>query len=209
MVFLCFLSLELNLQAHSHRSFLYYNENGLLGSFSEETHFLRVSDQVVWPFLPYWSGRAAAYSPTSDNRTAAAPATRATCWARASCKPGSRRVHRPLHGLRAWATDLEMKYLLKAGGWRCTPSSCHVTCALNSWFDPSVLRMLLTLKSNKYKSEPGPLILGLPLPESVWRKTAPWSPCWPSTSTLSEASHSESWFMPVNEPASPTGNGLS
>ncbi|XP_030919471.1 BMP/retinoic acid-inducible neural-specific protein 3 [Geospiza fortis] len=70
---------------------------------------------------------------------------------------------------------------------------------LNSWFDPSWRkRMLLTLKSNKYKSSLVHMILGLSL-QICLTKNSTLEPVLAVYINPFGGSHSESWFMPVNE----------
>lgn len=70
---------------------------------------------------------------------------------------------------------------------------------LNSWFDPSWRkRMLLTLKSNKYKSNMVHMLLGISL-QICLTKNSTLEPVLTLYINPFGGSHSESWYIPINE----------
>uniref|UniRef100_A0A669QKM7 BMP/retinoic acid inducible neural specific 3 n=1 Tax=Phasianus colchicus TaxID=9054 RepID=A0A669QKM7_PHACC len=186
------------------QSFLYCNENGLLGSFSEETHTCTCpNDQVACHgFLPCTVGDGSAcLSCAPDNRTRCGSCNAGYMLSQGICKPEVAESTEHYIGFETDLQDLEMKYLLQKTDRRIEVHAIFISndMRLNNWFDPSWRkRMLLTLKSNKYKSSLVHMILGLSL-QICLTKNSTLEPVLAVYVNPFGGSHSESWFMPVNE----------
>ncbi|XP_065602937.1 BMP/retinoic acid-inducible neural-specific protein 3 isoform X1 [Cyrtonyx montezumae] len=186
------------------QSFLYCNENGLLGSFSEETHTCTCpNDQVACNgFLPCTVGDGSAcLSCAPDNRTRCGSCNAGYMLSQGICKPEVAESTEHYIGFETDLQDLEMKYLLQKTDRRIEVHAIFISndMRLNNWFDPSWRkRMLLTLKSNKYKSSLVHMILGLSL-QICLTKNSTLEPVLAVYVNPFGGSHSESWFMPVNE----------
>ncbi|NXK18587.1 BRNP3 protein, partial [Arenaria interpres] len=186
------------------QSFLYCNENGLLGSFSEETHTCTCpNDQVACHgFLPCTVGDGSAcLSCAPDNRTRCGSCNAGYMLSQGLCKPEVAESTEHYIGFETDLQDLEMRYLLQKTDRRIEVHAIFISndMRLNSWFDPSWRkRMLLTLKSNKYKSSLVHMILGLSL-QICLTKNSTLEPVLAVYVNPFGGSHSESWFMPVNE----------
>ncbi|XP_029474185.1 BMP/retinoic acid-inducible neural-specific protein 2 [Rhinatrema bivittatum] len=101
--------------------------------------------------------------------------------------------------------DLELKYLLQKQDNRIEVRAIFISndMRLGSWFDPSWRkRMLLTLKSNKYKPGLLHVMLGLSL-QICLTKNSTLEPLMAIYVNPFGGSHSESWFMPVGESGYP------
>uniref|UniRef100_A0A8C9F2H5 BRNP3 protein n=1 Tax=Pavo cristatus TaxID=9049 RepID=A0A8C9F2H5_PAVCR len=190
------------------QSFLYCNENGLLGSFSEETHTCTCpNDQVACHgFLPCTVGDGSAcLSCAPDNRTRCGSCNAGYMLSQGICKPEVAESTEHYIGFETDLQDLEMKYLLQKTDRRIEVHAIFISndMRLNNWFDPSWRkRMLLTLKSNKYKSSLVHMILGLSL-QICLTKNSTLEPVLAVYVNPFGGSHSESWFMPVNENSFP------
>uniref|UniRef100_A0A8D0HCA5 BMP/retinoic acid inducible neural specific 3 n=1 Tax=Sphenodon punctatus TaxID=8508 RepID=A0A8D0HCA5_SPHPU len=190
------------------QSILYCNENVLLGSFSEETHSCTCpNDQVACHgFLPCIVGDGAAcLTCAPDNRTRCGSCNTGYMLSQGLCKPEVADSTEHYIGFETDLQDLEMKYLLQKTDRRIEVHAIFISndMRLNSWFDPSWRkRMLLTLKSNKYKSSLVHMILGLSL-QICLTKNSTLEPVLAVYVNPFGGSHSESWFMPVNENSFP------
>ncbi|XP_036211102.1 BMP/retinoic acid-inducible neural-specific protein 3 isoform X1 [Myotis myotis] len=190
------------------QSFLYCNENGLLGSFSEETHSCTCpSDQLACTAaLPCTVGDAAAcLACAPDNRTRCGACNTGYMLSQGLCKPEVAESTDHYIGFETDLQDLELKYLLQKTDRRLEVHAIFISndMRLNSWFDPSWRkRMLLTLKSNKYKSSLVHMILGLSL-QICLTKNSTLEPVLAVYINPFGGSHSESWFMPVSEDSFP------
>ncbi|MGH0138156.1 UNVERIFIED_CONTAM: hypothetical protein FKN15_045927 [Acipenser sinensis] len=101
--------------------------------------------------------------------------------------------------------DLDMKYLLQKRDSRIAVHAIFVSndMRLNNWFDPSWRkRMLLTLKSNKYKSSLVHMLLGMSIQICV-TKNSTLEPVLSVYINPFGGSHSESWFMPIAQNSYP------
>ncbi|KAJ8376203.1 hypothetical protein SKAU_G00067830 [Synaphobranchus kaupii] len=108
-------------------------------------------------------------------------------------------------GFEADLQDLEMKYLLQKGDSRITVHAIFISndMRLNNWFDPSWRkRMLLTLKSNKYKSNHVHMLLGISL-QICLTKNSTLEPLLSLYINPFGGSHSESWIMPIDQNSYP------
>uniref|UniRef100_A0A8C6T8V8 Bone morphogenetic protein/retinoic acid inducible neural-specific 3a, tandem duplicate 1 n=1 Tax=Neogobius melanostomus TaxID=47308 RepID=A0A8C6T8V8_9GOBI len=97
--------------------------------------------------------------------------------------------------------DAEMRYLLQKRDNRIGIHGIFVSndVRLNNWFDPSWRkRMLLTLKSNKYKSNHVHMLLGMSLQVCLTKNTT-LDPIMSVYINPFGGSHSESWIMPIDQ----------
>lgn len=190
------------------QSLLYCTENGLLGSFSEDTRSCTCpSDQLACTAaLPCTVGDAAAcLACAPDNRTRCGACNAGFMLSQGLCKPDVAESTDHYLGFETDLQDLEMKYLLQKPDRRLEVHAIFISndMRLNSWFDPSWRkRMLLTLKSNKYKSSLVHMILGLSL-QICLTKNSTLEPVLAVYVNPFGGSHSESWFVPVSESGFP------
>lgn len=97
--------------------------------------------------------------------------------------------------------DLELRYLLQRRDPRITLHGVFVSndVRINTWFDPSWRkRMLLTLKSNRVKSNRVHVLLGLTLQFCLTRNST-LEPTFSLFVNPFGGSHSESWTMPIGQ----------
>nr|XP_014351163.1 PREDICTED: BMP/retinoic acid-inducible neural-specific protein 3 isoform X1 [Latimeria chalumnae] len=190
------------------QSLLYCNENGLVGSFSEETHSCACPyDQVTCEaVLPCTVGDGpVCLSCATDNRTRCGNCNSGYMLSQGLCKPEVADSTEHYIGFETDLQDLEMKYLLQKADRRIEVHAIFISndMRLNSWFDPSWRkRMLLTLKSNKYKANLVHMMLGLSL-QICLTKNSTLEPVLAVYVNPFGGSHSESWFMPINENSFP------
>ncbi|XP_038855544.1 BMP/retinoic acid-inducible neural-specific protein 3-like [Salvelinus namaycush] len=190
------------------QSLLYCSENNQLGSFSEELHSCTCSYEhspcQLSPPCAIGEGPACAAC-ALDNHTRCG-----------SCNPGyglTQGVCRPMVadstenylGFETDQQDLELRYLLQRADRRLEVHAIFISndMRLNSWFDPSWRkRMLLTLKSNKYKSNLVHMLLGVSL-QICLTKNSTLEPVLTLYINPFGGSHSESWYIPVSENSFP------
>ncbi|KAL4635042.1 BMP/retinoic acid-inducible neural-specific protein 3-like [Arapaima gigas] len=101
--------------------------------------------------------------------------------------------------------DLEMKYLLQRRDSRIAVHAIFISndVRLNTWFDPSWRkRMLLTLKSNKFKSNHVHMLLGISF-QICLTKNSTLEPVLSVYINPFGGSHSESWIMPIDQNSYP------
>ncbi|CAB1332097.1 unnamed protein product, partial [Coregonus sp. 'balchen'] len=158
------------------QSLLYCSDNNQLGSFSEELHSCTCSYEhspcQLSPPCAIGEGPACAAC-ALDNHTRCG-----------SCNPG--------YGLTQGACRTMVHAIFISNDMR-----------LNSWFDPSWRkRMLLTLKSNKYKSNLVHMLLGVSL-QICLTKNSTLEPVLTLYINPFGGSHSESWYIPVSENSFP------
>ncbi|KAJ7395973.1 BMP/retinoic acid-inducible neural-specific protein 2 [Pitangus sulphuratus] len=190
------------------QSLLYCSETTVPGTFLEESHSCTCpSDQPSCQgSIPCALGEGpACASCAEDNSTRCGTCNHGYVLSQGFCRPEVADSLEHYLGLETDLQDLELKYLLQKRDSRIEVHSIFISndMRLGSWFDPSWRkRMLLTLKSNKYK--PGLVHVMLALSLQI---------CLTQNSTLEPVmaiyvnpfggSHSESWFMPVNEGSFP------
>ncbi|XP_053275602.1 BMP/retinoic acid-inducible neural-specific protein 3 isoform X3 [Pleuronectes platessa] len=172
------------------QSLLYCSESNQLGSFSEELHSCSCRYEHSPCQLP-------------------PPCTVGEGSACAACAPDNHTLCRPMVadstenylGFETDLQDLELGYLLQRADRRLEVHAIFISndMRLNSWFDPSWRkRMLLTLKSNKYKSNMVHMLLGVSL-QICLTKNSTLEPVLTLYINPFGGSHSESWYIPVNE----------
>lgn len=187
-------------------SILYCSENNQVGVYSEVSRscfcpFTYPSCQGVIP-CSLGDGVLCA-SCSADNRTRCAACNPGFALTQGICRPAVPDPTDPYLGIESDRDlqDLELRYLLQ----RCDPRIyLHAVFVsndvrINAWFDPSWRkRMLLTLKSNRSKSNRVHILLGLSLQFCLTRN----STVEPALSLFVNpfgGSHSESWTMPIGQ----------
>ncbi|XP_043555954.1 BMP/retinoic acid-inducible neural-specific protein 3-like [Chiloscyllium plagiosum] len=192
------------------QSFLYCTDNGLAGVFSEDTRsctcpYDQLSCQKPIPCL-VGEGTSCVMCAT-DNRTRCGACNVGYMLGQGVCRP---EVADPTEQYIGFETeqdlrDMEIRYLLQKRDSKIIVPAIFISndVRLNSWFDPSWRkRMLLTLKSNKYKTNFVHMILGMTI-QICLTKNSTLEPVLAIYVNPFGGSHSESWFMPVNEDSYP------
>ncbi|XP_014831789.1 PREDICTED: BMP/retinoic acid-inducible neural-specific protein 3-like, partial [Poecilia mexicana] len=191
------------------QSLLYCNEHGVLGTFSEEakTCTCPVDQPTCQGAIPCVVGT----SPNSCSQCATDNATRCGACHQGnilhlgSCRPsvGASLDHYLNFDLDM--PDAEVKYLLQRLDSRIEVHAIYISndVRLGSWFNPAWRkRMLLTLKSNKNKSNLIHMLMGISF-QICSTKNSTLEPVPVIYVNPFGGSHSESWFMPVNQPEFP------
>ncbi|XP_010893408.2 BMP/retinoic acid-inducible neural-specific protein 3 isoform X2 [Esox lucius] len=187
-------------------SLMFCSENNQVGVFSEETR------SCACPYhhppcqgpIPCSVGEGPhCASCSTENRTRCSSCNPGFTLGQGLCRPAVPDPTDPYLGLESDRDlqDLELRYLLQRRDPRIALHGVFVSndVRLNAWFDPSWRkRMLLTLKSNRFKSSRVHMLLGVAL-----------QVCLTKNSTLEPAlsvfvnpfggSHSESWTMPIGQ----------
>ncbi|XP_033876418.2 BMP/retinoic acid-inducible neural-specific protein 3-like [Acipenser ruthenus] len=186
------------------QSLLYCNEHSTPGIFSEEVHgctcpFDQTACQGTVPCMV--ADAVACSSCAPDNLTRCASCNPGFLLLHGACKPKVADSLDHYINFDSAMPDAELKYLLQHLDSRMEVHAIYISndIRLGSWFDPAWRkRMLLTLKSNKNKSNLIHMLMGISF-----------QICSTRNSTLEPVpaiyvnpfggSHSESWFMPVNQ----------
>ncbi|XP_056913161.1 BMP/retinoic acid-inducible neural-specific protein 3-like isoform X2 [Takifugu flavidus] len=187
-------------------SILYCSENNQVGVYSEENHscscpYVHPSCQVLIPCSVGDGQRCASCS--SENRTRCSSCNPGFTLTQGICRPAVPDPTDPYLGLESDRDlqDLELRYLLQRRDPRIGLHAVFVSndMRINTWFDPSWRkRMLLTLKSNRVKSNRVHILLGIALQVCLTRN----STLEPALSVFVNpfgGSHSESWTMPIGQ----------
>ncbi|XP_028857679.1 BMP/retinoic acid-inducible neural-specific protein 3a.2 isoform X2 [Denticeps clupeoides] len=190
------------------QSLLYCSENNQLGSFSQELHtcictYEHSSCQVPTP-CTVGEGPACA-SCATDNYTRCGACNTGHMLSQGACRPMVADSTETYLGFETDLQDLELRYLLQRADRRLEVHAIFISndMRLNSWFDPSWRkRMLLTLKSNKYKSNLVHMLLGISL-QICLTKNSTLEPTLTLYINPFGGSHSESWYIPVSENSFP------
>ncbi|XP_021509919.1 BMP/retinoic acid-inducible neural-specific protein 2 [Meriones unguiculatus] len=190
------------------QSLLYCGESTFPGTFLEQSHsctcpYDQSSCQGPIP-CALGEGPACAHC-ASDNSTRCGSCNPGYVLAQGLCRPEVAESLENFLGLETDLQDLELKYLLQKRDSRIEVHSIFISndMRLGSWFDPSWRkRMLLTLKSNKYKPGLVHVMLALSL-QICLTKNSTLEPVMAIYVNPFGGSHSESWFMPVNEGSFP------
>ncbi|TWW58319.1 BMP/retinoic acid-inducible neural-specific protein 3 DBCCR1-like protein 1 [Takifugu flavidus] len=180
------------------------NENNQLGDFSEELHSCSCqyehSPCQLPPPCSVGEGSACAGC-APDNQTRCGSCNPGFVLTQGICRPMVADSTENYLGFETDLQDLELGYLLQRADRRLEVHAIFISndMRLNSWFDPSWRkRMLLTLKSNKYKSNMVHMLLGLSL-QICLTKNSTLEPVLTLYINPFGGSHSESWYIPVNE----------
>ncbi|KYO24308.1 hypothetical protein Y1Q_0004335 [Alligator mississippiensis] len=186
------------------QSLLYCSETIMPGTFLEESHSCTCPyDQVSCQGpIPCALGEGSACATCADdNSTRCGACNPGYVLNQGFCRPEVAESLEHYLGLETDLQDLELKYLLQKRDSRIEVHSIFISndMRLGSWFDPSWRkRMLLTLKSNKYKPGLVHIMLALSL-QICLTKNSTLEPVMAIYVNPFGGSHSESWFMPVNE----------
>ncbi|NXS90175.1 BRNP2 protein, partial [Erpornis zantholeuca] len=190
------------------QSLLYCSETTVPGSFLEESHSCTCPSEQpsCQGSVPCALGEGpACASCAEDNSTRCGTCNHGYVLAQGFCRPEVADSLEHYLGLETDLQDLELKYLLQKRDSRIEVHSIFISndMRLGSWFDPSWRkRMLLTLKSNKYKPGLVHVMLALSL-QICLTKNSTLEPVMAIYVNPFGGSHSESWFMPVNEGSFP------
>uniref|UniRef100_UPI0037E82A07 BMP/retinoic acid-inducible neural-specific protein 3-like n=1 Tax=Semicossyphus pulcher TaxID=241346 RepID=UPI0037E82A07 len=187
-------------------SILYCSESNQVGVFSDDSRSCSCpySHPPCQGLIPCTVGdgpRCASCS--TENRTRCSSCNLGFTLTQGACRPAVPDPTDPYLGLESDRDlqDLEMRYLLQRRDPRITLHAVFVSndVRVNTWFDPSWRkRMLLTLKSNRVKSNRVHMLLGLALQFCLTRN----STLEPAMSLFVNpfgGSHSESWTMPIGQ----------
>nr|XP_036878325.1 BMP/retinoic acid-inducible neural-specific protein 2 [Manis javanica] len=186
------------------QSLLYCGESTFPGTFLEQSHsctcpYDHASCQGPIP-CALGEGSACAHC-APENSTRCGSCNPGYVLAQGLCRPEVAESLENFLGLETDLQDLELKYLLQKWDSRIEVHAIFISndMRLGSWFDPSWRkRMLLTLKSNKYKPGLVHVMLALSL-QICLTKNSTLEPVMAIYVNPFGGSHSESWFMPVNE----------
>ncbi|KAM4552640.1 BMP/retinoic acid-inducible neural-specific protein 2 isoform 1-T2 [Odontesthes bonariensis] len=191
------------------QSLLYCNEHGVLGFFSEEVKSCscpgeQPTCQGVIPCIVGTSPMSCSLC-ASDNATRCGACHHGNLLHLGSCRPS---IAASLDHYLTFDLDMpdaEVKYLLQRLDSRIEVHAIYISndVRLGSWFNPAWRkRMLLTLKSNKNKSNLIHMLMGISFQICSTRNSS-LEPVPAIYVNPFGGSHSESWFMPVNQPDFP------
>uniref|UniRef100_A0A8C6ZFJ8 BMP/retinoic acid inducible neural specific 2 n=1 Tax=Nothoprocta perdicaria TaxID=30464 RepID=A0A8C6ZFJ8_NOTPE len=190
------------------QSLLYCSESTVPGTFLEESRSCTCPpDQASCqgPIPCALGDGPACASCAEDNSTRCGDCNHGYVLTQGFCRPEVADSLEHYLGLETDLQDLELKYLLQKWDSRIEVHSIFISndMRLGSWFDPSWRkRMLLTLKSNKYKPGLVHVMLALSL-QICLTKNSTLEPVMAIYVNPFGGSHSESWFMPINEGSFP------
>ncbi|XP_022068774.2 LOW QUALITY PROTEIN: BMP/retinoic acid-inducible neural-specific protein 3 [Acanthochromis polyacanthus] len=187
-------------------SILYCSENNQVGVYSDESRscscpYNHPPCQGLIPCSVGDGSRCASCS--TENRTRCSSCNAGFSLTQGACRPAVPDPTDPYLGLESDRDlqDLELRYLLQRRDPRISLHAVFVSndVRINTWFDPSWRkRMLLTLKSNRVKSNRVHVLLGLTVQFCLTRN----STVEPALSLFVNpfgGSHSESWTMPIGQ----------
>nr|XP_055058859.1 BMP/retinoic acid-inducible neural-specific protein 3 [Misgurnus anguillicaudatus] len=189
-------------------SILYCSENNQLGFYTEELRSCACpteypSCQGIIPCEVGDGPRCASCS--ADNRTRCSSCNLGFVLSHGVCKYAVPNPTDHYLGFETDLQDLEMRFLLQHRDARITTHAIFVSndVRLNVWFDPSWRkRMLLTLKSNKFKSNRVHMLLGISMQICI-TKNSTFEPALSVYVNPFGGSHSESWIMPTDHSGYP------
>ncbi|XP_031149547.1 BMP/retinoic acid-inducible neural-specific protein 3-like isoform X1 [Sander lucioperca] len=187
-------------------SVLYCSENNQVGVYSDESRSCSCpyNHPPCQGLIPCSVGDGVRCSScSSENRTRCSGCNLGFTLIQGACRPAVPDPTDPYLGLESDRDlqDLELRYLLQRRDPRIALNAVFVSndVRVNTWFDPSWRkRMLLTLKSNRVKSNRVHMLLGLALQFCLTRN----STLEPALSLFVNpfgGSHSESWTMPIGQ----------
>ncbi|XP_037538054.1 BMP/retinoic acid-inducible neural-specific protein 2 [Nematolebias whitei] len=188
------------------QSLLYCNEHGALGYFSEEVKSCscpvdQLTCQGVIPCVVGTSPTSCSLCAT-DNTTRCGACHQGNLLHLGSCRPSIAPSLDHYFNFDLDMPDAEVKYLLKRLDSRIEVHAIYISndVRLGSWFNPAWRkRMLLTLKSNKNKSNLIHMLMGISF-QICLTKNSTLEPVPVIYVNPFGGSHSESWLMPVNQP---------
>ncbi|XP_057696233.1 BMP/retinoic acid-inducible neural-specific protein 3-like [Corythoichthys intestinalis] len=185
-------------------SIKYCSENSHIGSYLEETRscscpFEHPNCQGL---IPCTVGEGTSCGSCSyENRSRCATCNQGYMLSQGTCRNEVPDSIDHYIGFETDLQDLELRYLLQKRDNRISIHGIFVSndVRLNNWFDPSWRkRMLLTLKSNKYKSNHVHMLLGISL-QICLTKNITLDPVLSVYINPFGGSHSESWIMPTDQ----------
>lgn len=187
-------------------SILYCSENNQLGVYSDESRscscpYNHPPCQVLIPCSAGDGPRCASCS--VENRTRCSSCNPGFTLTQGACRLAVPDPTDPYLGLESDRDlqDLELRYLLQRRDPRIALHAVFVSndVRVNTWFDPSWRkRMLLTLKSNRVKSNRVHMLLGIALQFCLTRNST-LEPAFSVFVNPFGGSHSESWTMPIGQ----------
>ncbi|MGH0168017.1 UNVERIFIED_CONTAM: hypothetical protein FKN15_053811 [Acipenser sinensis] len=190
------------------QSLLYCSENNLSGTFNEEIHNCTclMEQDTCQRALPCQVGDSTnCLTCAQDSPVHCSSCNAGYVLSQGTCRPEVADSLEHYLGLETDFQDLELKYLLQKRDSRIEVHAIFISndMRLNSWFDPSWRkRMLLTLKSNKYRSNLIHMLLGLTVQICLTRNST-LEPVLSIYINPFGGSHSESWLLPVHENSFP------
>ena len=187
------------------QSLLYCSEHGLLGTFSEETLSCTCASEQgasCQGSVPCQVGEGTSCaSCTADNVTRCGACHPGSILHMGSCRPNIANSLDHYVNFDFDMPDAEMRFLLGRLDSRMEVHAIYISndVRLGSWFNPGWRkRMLLTLKSNKNKSNLIHMMMGISF-QICATKNSTLEPVPAIYVNPFGGSHSESWFMPVNQ----------
>lgn len=187
-------------------SLLYCSENKQVGVYSDQSRscscpYNHPPCQGVIPCSVGDGPRCASCS--SENRTRCSGCNAGFILTQGVCRHAVPDPTEPYLGLESDRDlqDIELRYLLQRRDPRLSLHAVFVSndVRINTWFDPSWRkRMLLTLKSNRVKSNRVHMLLGLSV-QFCLTKNSTMEPALSIFVNPFGGSHSESWTMPIGQ----------
>lgn len=185
---------------------MYCSENNQIGVYSDKSRscscpYHHPHCQGIIPCTVGEGPRCASCS--AENRTRCSSCNPGFTLTQGSCRPAVPDPTDPYLGLESDRDfqDLELRYLLQKPDPHIALHAVFVSndVRLNTWFDPSWRkRMLLTLKSNRVKSNRVHMLLGLAL-QFCLTKNSTTEPALSLFVNPFGGSHSESWTVPIGQ----------
>ncbi|XP_076152143.1 BMP/retinoic acid-inducible neural-specific protein 2 [Alosa pseudoharengus] len=187
------------------QSLLYCSEHGLLGTFSEETRSCTCPSEQATSCqgsVPCQVGEGTSCATcAADNVTRCGACHPGSVLLAGACRPSIANSLDHYVNFDFDMPDAETRYLLGRLDSRMEVHAIYISndVRLGSWFNPGWRkRMLLTLKSNKNKSNLIHMLMGLSF-QICATKNSTLEPVPAIYVNPFGGSHSESWFMPVNQ----------
>ncbi|KAF7651202.1 hypothetical protein LDENG_00114320 [Lucifuga dentata] len=191
-------------------SILYCSENNQIGIYNDKSRtcscpYHHPHCQGIIPCSVGEGPRCASCS--TENRTRCSSCNPGFTLTQGMCRPAVPDPTDPYLGLESDRDfqDPELRYLLQKRDPHIALHAVFVSndMRLNTWFDPSWRkRMLLTLKSNRVKSNRVHMLVGLAL-QFCLTKNSTMEPVFSLFVNPFGGSHSESWTMPVGQHSYP------
>ncbi|XP_037537529.1 BMP/retinoic acid-inducible neural-specific protein 3-like [Nematolebias whitei] len=187
-------------------SMLYCRENKQVGIYSDKSHSCSCpyDHPPCQGLVPCFVGDGPRCASCSlENKTRCSSCNPGFTLIQGACRPAVPDPTDPYLGMESDRDlqDLELRYLLQRRDARITLQAVFVSndVRVNTWFDPSWRkRMLLTLKSNRVKSNRVHMLLGLTLQFCI-SKNSSLEPTLSLFVNPFGGSHSESWPMPIGQ----------
>ncbi|KPP78366.1 BMP/retinoic acid-inducible neural-specific protein 3-like [Scleropages formosus] len=185
-------------------SIMYCSENNHIGTYMEETRSCSCpyENPTCQSVIPCAVGDGALCASCSyENRTRCGSCNPGHMLSQGICRHEVPDSTDHYISFETDLQDLEMRYLLQKRDSRIAVHAVFISndVRLNTWFDPSWRkRMLLTLKSNKFKSNHVHMLLGISF-QICLTKNSTLEPMLSVYINPFGGSHSESWIMPIDQ----------